>query len=1350
MRTFIDLYDYLSTLKSSSLLQWVGNPWEGKNKLESLFRLFAGLGLIPKLTDYRVCSGNFNMESIQPHTSSREVFYNEGGLPICLKDSGDSSDLTALHRRRSKHLLLTTSKDNKHGTTVGKLDVEKIILNFIPYEEKGYTMTLCVVVPDRVEYNRMLLRAQESSHVLVDYLTRKDTVVVCMDDIDEAYHTFKRIYSGDIQRILKWTKRPLLLKMHQRLCVTKTLSMEGRILWGHIPRSGKSYILAGCIAEDARPKTSCNYLILTLAPNETRQQYQRIFDEYEDFSSFRIIMLDGKTTHIEKLSEKNIVFCSEQFLRNKLLPGNQLQWLVDLPIDMEFLDESHHGGTTPLAKEVMSIYGSGRCMINMTGTYSKPVVDWGIPHHNCILWDLEDIILCKNYDTTSLINKHGNDISHILTEYSKDTIVTEYSKYPSLHILTHRLTAGARSEALQATSDNDYGWSTRACLTMVNGGNKFQDEGEILKLWYNFFGKKNKMGVPDPEYPDRVVMRERINTICQHKFSRPALEAHDPMVIMAFLPPTDIDRVSQATRRLLETHNVIPHYDIVCINSSLTHDPKGVVEDARKKARIGSKQGLLVLSGLQCSLGVSIDNCDVVLLLTGTESYDNIFQMMFRSMTDGPGKTCGFVVDFDLNRVLSTTVLGYAKKTKPRMTPGEAVRYLHQARIINLNCDHWDVDFGHAESTGGSYAEAIYSGYTNCKRGIIQHLLQRLYNKVLILSTSDQKFCNSMFTSPRAVPQSVHLDEEPIKEGIEKTRIDKDPQAAEPKPSPDKVPIEEVETKSNYMDIFRYIMPLMCLLTIHSDESSFLGMMDIIRGQKILNTVLIAQTTTWWGRNINLKTIDNIVEIYKKYMETDSTITEIIETIKGLFKENVHNTMELSLIVDKYLVPQEMERKHNAEVSTPRKLRQEMLDKVPKDFWEGALDYHTGNIIAPKTLEPCCGKGGFVIDIVERYMSGLSCLIPSEEDRYKFVVEECLYFADINPTNIFICKLLLDPKDQYNLNYYTGDTLELNPLEEWEGITGFGAVIGNPPYQAVTDEGISKGGGNNLYTKFIYYADNIILQGGYLLFINPPTYFGPGRSVNKTGMHVRADVLDKYCYHHINLEECARHFTVGSKFIYYLIQKSQQINSRVEIVCMYKGNLYKTQMDQIQLINRPYLPYLLTGPCMAIMAKIRDNPARKLPIFNSVVFDKRRPHVLNRTKKETDFEYRDRALQEGYPHPIQATGVQVVYSSKKCQWGDTKKVLMSESGYLRPFYDNGVLGVGGHCFACLVNSSEEGDQVIKLLKSPLYRFYVETNKWSGFHHREVLQDLPWVDSDDLYKHFSLTLEEISLVEEVVN
>ena len=42
---------------------------------------------------------------------------------------------------------------------------------------------------------------------------------------------------------------------------------------------------------------------------------------------------------------------------------------------------------------------------------------------------------------------------------------------------------------------------------------------------------------------------------------------------------------------------------------------------------------------------------------------------------------------------------------------------------------------------------------------------------------------------------------------------------------------------------------------------------------------------------------------------------------------------ELSKLVDTYLVPQELEKKKNAEVSTPFCLRQEMLDVIPSDFW---------------------------------------------------------------------------------------------------------------------------------------------------------------------------------------------------------------------------------------------------------------------------------------------------------------------------------------------------------------------------------------------------------------------------------
>ena len=136
--------------------------------------------------------------------------------------------------------------------------------------------------------------------------------------------------------------------------------------------------------------------------------------------------------------------------------------------------------------------------------------------------------------------------------------------------------------------------------------------------------------------------------------------------------------------------------------------------------------------------------------------------------------------------------------------------------------------------------------------------------------------------------------------------------------------------------------------------------------------------------------------------------------IRNLYFSKLHSKRELSKLIDKYLIPQEMEKKKNAEVSTPYKLRQEMLDKMPDEFWK----------TPKKVFEPCSGKGGFLIDIINRFMNGLD--IEDDKERYRTIVEECLYWSDINPTNIFICKLLVDPYDEYKLNYNEGDTLKID------------------------------------------------------------------------------------------------------------------------------------------------------------------------------------------------------------------------------------------------------------------------------------------------------------------------------------
>jgi hypothetical protein len=186
-------------------------------------------------------------------------------------------------------------------------------------------------------------------------------------------------------------------------------------------------------------------------------------------------------------------------------------------------------------------------------------------------------------------------------------------------------------------------------------------------------------------------------------------------------------------------------------------------------------------------------------------------------------------------------------------------------------------------------------------------------------------------------------------------------------------------------------------------------------------------------------------------MKDDKETNQIIRTVKELFMKNIKNNRELSNLIDKYLIPQDLEKKNNAEVSTPYKLRQEMLDKIPIEFWSD-VSYKVNTMtnewlpLYPKVFEPCAGKGGFIIDIIDRFMNGLEKTIPDEKERYKTIVEECLYFSDINSTNIFICKLLIDPYNEYKLNYNEGNTLELDIKEKWD-IDGFDAVIGNPPYQ---------------------------------------------------------------------------------------------------------------------------------------------------------------------------------------------------------------------------------------------------------------------------------------------------------------
>ena len=131
------------------------------------------------------------------------------------------------------------------------------------------------------------------------------------------------------------------------------------------------------------------------------------------------------------ISKKNIIICSKQFLQTKIDKGHDKQkhsnektksiaWLKKMSFDMRFIDESHNGGTTELAQKTLDFYGKHAFTVQITATYSKPINDYNIPKDCWILWDLEDIKLCKNIrDECSiirLVEKHGDCIQNIISE----------------------------------------------------------------------------------------------------------------------------------------------------------------------------------------------------------------------------------------------------------------------------------------------------------------------------------------------------------------------------------------------------------------------------------------------------------------------------------------------------------------------------------------------------------------------------------------------------------------------------------------------------------------------------------------------------------------------------------------------------------------------------------------------------------------------------------------------------------------------------------------------------------------------------------------------------------------------
>jgi hypothetical protein len=387
MNTFIDLYDYIRHKKNTSILSFLKKSWNGKDKQESLFRLFIYLGLNPDFHNYYVCDGNFNKQTIQPNLDINLLFQKN------IKDKGDKSDLTLMHKTR-KILIITTSKNlNKYH--IGDLDIRDIMLLASNYKE--YSYQICIVVKNKEKLHSIIKKAESCNQDIIDMCNQ--ALIYDWDDLNTWYYNFKLNYENIPYKLLiKEQKSCLNLRFHQEYAIRRTMDIKTahkHALWGHIPRSGKSYIMAGLILRDSEYKDICNYLLITTAPNETISQYINIFTKTIQFCDFNVLNLQDKKHDFNPKYTKNIIIGSKQFL-DKKIGKKTIDWLKDVVFEIRFIDESHYGGTTELAQQMLNLYGKEAFTVYITATYLKPINAYHITPETQVLWTLEDINLCKN------------------------------------------------------------------------------------------------------------------------------------------------------------------------------------------------------------------------------------------------------------------------------------------------------------------------------------------------------------------------------------------------------------------------------------------------------------------------------------------------------------------------------------------------------------------------------------------------------------------------------------------------------------------------------------------------------------------------------------------------------------------------------------------------------------------------------------------------------------------------------------------------------------------------------------------------------------------------------------------
>jgi len=1098
-----DFIDYIITCDNvDDILENCKTQSEKGFIFERLFDIVIKFGFCDVFTNtnFNHLIGNSNnakfkiLENLNQYINEKVISSNSGGC----------SDITLQTKNDNTYIFISSkypksNEDIKKQKSVDYYNIQNIIAMSTKNKHIYINYKIYIVVPNKKKVLDKVKNSNESSKYITEHMTEDN--ILDKNDLNKYFLAFKQDIiknkNEDWQTVYLNSKENLILRFHQELITQKTnyLIEEGNksFIWGCKCRSGKTYMFGGIILKQLKVKNKLNVLIITPAPTETTPQFTNdLFNKFKDFDKFKIHHIEcSKSLDSIETSYNNIFVMSKQLLQ-KYINDKTIMKIKNLKLDIIGFDENHYSGTTDLSKDILTSYSSKNTIkIYLTATYNKPLKEWNILPECHMFWDIEDEQICKSIlvDETNLDKlkeKHSSEFITKTIKYYTDLglsindIFKCYEKMPDLYLITN-LFDQQRYEIIKEklNNENKMGFCFDTLFGLNKAKTKFSFENEVKTILRYISGSQKETD------GDKTIFT-RINNICSEK------ETRLPFTQIWFLPSDNINEISECLKKLILEDNILKKYDVLCINRKNKELAKDIKDEINKKeieAKSKGKIGLILLAGNMLTLGITLNLCDLVILMNNTLSSDKVLQQIYRCMTEGKNKKIGFVIDLNISRVLYTCVNYTVYKNEKSID--DKMKYLINNHLINIDVDMME----NKKINSDMIVKKLMDIWKKDPINSFRTLLRKLDNDYEEFDNSTQKLINKIFTknlkNDKVILKLKLKDEDDeiqdLPTGKEKIKNNSDNEQTDNKSSDEE---EKEETQISFTkDVLPYVIPLTCILTIKNSNMDFVKMLNDIKENPELLDTFDDQCLIWWNKKDLINLIKDIVG---KYFDKSSNTYNISVQFKMSLQSLIDKPKELLELINDCLKPKEVEKKENGEVFTPMKLVNEMLDKLPLEVWKNK------NI---KWLDPATGMGNFPIAIYLRLIEGLKDEIKDMKERKKHILENMLYMCELNKKNVLICNQIFDINNEFKLNLYEGDTLEFKPFEIFK-VKQFDIILGNPPYNK---GGIRSHTGKQLgeknetiWTKFIEKAFKWLKPNGYLAYINPLSWLKKSHSLHNT------------------------------------------------------------------------------------------------------------------------------------------------------------------------------------------------------------------------------------------------------------